>query len=400
MVNVGCQKPTQSPRTPCTKSSSIHVIGQGSGGAQRNGRCMIFPSWSLLVLGVVVCPLLLWCVEEWCGKKPCCWWTVLWCLTSCNIRTDSLSLEVYDCTSLPSVGYHFIVPNYSSAFITSAYTLSSPGALPFFSFLIASLTSWMEMGQCSMYWSYSTSLVSESVGGSHRLKCCWKYSPNLSSLAFSSVLVDMSFAFSVRLWFCPLSPHSFRVILWTVFISLRSVAASASVASLSTYCLLSLLADVFTCLSFSICWANTLSCRLGNLESNAFFFHCLLSSIVFCLSWEIDWDSQVFVYPIVSLAYSIIAVLKSSIVKTVSSWRMLKRFLSLMLNFSLMIVSFCIEMSLRWFLAVPIFAFLNFKVILTTSKLWSLPMSEFLITRTSRREPLNLPLIMKWSIWL
>ena len=32
---------------------------------------------------------------------------------------------------------------------------------------------------------------------------------HLSSLAFSSVMVDLSFAFTMRSWFCPLSPSSF-----------------------------------------------------------------------------------------------------------------------------------------------------------------------------------------------
>ena len=39
-----------------------------------------------------------------------------------------------------------------------------------------------------------------------------------------------------------------------------------------------------------------------------------------------------------------------------------------MLNFRLMSVSFSFEMSGRWFLAIPIFAFLSFKVIFATSK--------------------------------
>ena len=107
------------------------------------------------------------------------------------------------------------------------------------------------------------------------------------------------------------------------------------------------------------------------------------SPIVLHVPAEIHSDLQVFVYPIVSLADSIIAGLKSSMVKAVSSWRMQKRFLSVMLNFSLMSVSFSFEMSGRWFLAIQIFAFLSFKVIIATSKLWSLPTSAFLITRTS-----------------
>ena len=45
------------------------------------------------------------------------------------------------------------------------------------------------------------------------------------------------------------------------------------------------------------------------MESNAFFFNCLLSSIVLRVSGDDHSDMQVFVYPIVSLADSIIAVL-------------------------------------------------------------------------------------------
>ena len=88
---------------------------------------------------------------------------------------------------------------------------------------------------------------------------------------------------------------------------------------------------------------TALSLRLCDLESNAFFHNCLFSSIVLHVSGEIHSDLQVFAYPIVSLAYSITAVLKSSMVKAVSSWRMLKRFLSGMLNCSLMSASFSLE---------------------------------------------------------
>ena len=35
-------------------------------------------------------------------------------------------------------------------------------------------------------------------------------------------MVDPSFDFTVRAWFCPLSPLSFLVIWWTVFISFRT----------------------------------------------------------------------------------------------------------------------------------------------------------------------------------
>ena len=58
---------------------------------------------------------------------------------------------------------------------------------------------------------------------------------------------------------------------------------------------------------------TALSLRLVDLESNAFFFYCLLSSIVLHVSGEIHSDLQVFEYTIVSLAASIIAVLRSSI---------------------------------------------------------------------------------------
>ena len=68
-------------------------------------------------------------------------------------------------------------------------------------------------------------------------------------------------------------------------------------------------------------------------------------------------------HPFVSLADSMITVLKSSMVKAVSSWRMLKLFLRVMLNFSLMSVSFSFDMSGRWFVAIPIFAFLSFEII-------------------------------------
>ena len=94
-------------------------------------------------------------------------------------------------------------------------------------------------------------------------------------------------------------------------------------------------------------------------------------------------DLYVSVYLIISLSDSIIAVLKSSMTKAVSSWRMLKRFLSVMLNFSLMSVSISCEMSGRYLLAITIFAFLSFKVIISRSKLWSLPTSAFFITHTS-----------------
>ena len=49
---------------------------------------------------------------------------------------------------------------------------------------------------------------------------------------FYSVMVDRPFAFTVRSWFCQLSPRNFLVIWKTVFISFRSVAASASVTNL------------------------------------------------------------------------------------------------------------------------------------------------------------------------
>ena len=118
------------------------------------------------------------------------------------------------------------------------------------------------------------------------------------------------------------------------------MASSASVESLSTYCHLFLLADVFTCLSFSLYRVTALYLRLGDLKSNDFFINYLLSFIALHVSGEIHLDLQVFVYPIVSLADSIIVVFKSSMVKAVSSWRMLKWFLSIMRNFSLMSVSF------------------------------------------------------------
>ena len=59
-----------------------------------------------------------------------------------------------------------------SAFSIYACTLSSPGALPIFSFFIASLTSWAVIGPSSMSRSCSASLMSASVGGSHQLGIC------------------------------------------------------------------------------------------------------------------------------------------------------------------------------------------------------------------------------------
>ena len=58
-------------------------------------------------------------------------------------------------------------------------------------------------------------------------------------------------------------------------------------------------------------------------------------------------------------------------------------FFTMMLNFSLMSVSYSFEMSSRCLFAIPIFAFLSFKVIFATINWWSLLMSAFLITHTS-----------------
>ena len=66
---------------------------------------------------------------------------------------------------------------------------------------------------------------------------------------------------------------------YSVFTSLCSAVASASVASLSTYSTLSLLADVFICLSFSLYWATALSLRLGGVESCHFL---QLSQLLYC----------------------------------------------------------------------------------------------------------------------
>ena len=74
----------------------------------------------------------------------------------------------------------------SSAICTYAYTLLSPCALQFFSFLIASLASWTGMGPSLMSWSCSPSLMSASVGGSHQLSSCW------SVLSISLVLPFVS----------------------------------------------------------------------------------------------------------------------------------------------------------------------------------------------------------------
>ena len=60
----------------------------------------------------------------------------------------------------------------SSAFSIYAYTLSSPCAFPFISFLIASSTSWTVMDPSSMSRSCSASQMSASVGRSHRLSSC------------------------------------------------------------------------------------------------------------------------------------------------------------------------------------------------------------------------------------
>ena len=86
-------------------------------------------------------------------------------------------------------------------------------------------------------------------------------------------------------------------------------------------------------------------------------------------------------HPIVSIADSIIVVLMSSMVKAVSSRKMLMRLLSVMLNISLTNASFSIEMSGRLFLAIQIIAFLSFYVIIAKGKLWSPPPSALLITR-------------------
>ena len=81
------------------------------------------------------------------------------------------------------------------------------------------------------------------------------------------------------------------------------------------------------------------------------------------MSGEIHSELQVFEHPIVFLADSIIAVSKLSMVKAVTSWRMLQRFMSMMLNFYLMSVLFSFKMSGHWFHAIPLIAFLSFKVI-------------------------------------
>ena len=58
----------------------------------------------------------------------------------------------------------------SSAFSISEYTLSYPGALPFFSFLIASLTSWTVMSPILNSRSCSASLMSAGVGRSPKVE--------------------------------------------------------------------------------------------------------------------------------------------------------------------------------------------------------------------------------------
>ena len=121
----------------------------------------------------------------------------------------------------------------------------------------------------------------------------------------------------------------------------------------------------------------SLSFSLDDFEFNVFFFNCLHTSIVLYVTGEIHSYLQVIVYHITSLADSIIAVLKSSMVISVSSWMTLKRFLSVMMSFSLISAFFIFDMSSCWFLVIPVVEFLIF----ATPTLWSLPTSAFLIAR-------------------
>ena len=100
----------------------------------------------------------------------------------------------------------------SSAFSISVCTLTSHGALPFFSLLIVSLTSWTVIGQSTMSMSCSASPMSASISRSHWLMSYWKCSHHLSSFAFSSVMIDPTFIFIMMSWFSLLSPRSFLVI--------------------------------------------------------------------------------------------------------------------------------------------------------------------------------------------
>ncbi|KAH3893792.1 hypothetical protein DPMN_017943 [Dreissena polymorpha] len=68
-------------------------------------------------------------------------------------------------------------------------------------------------------------------------------------------------------------------VLVHVFMSLCSAAVSASSASLFMYLISSLLADVFTTLSFSLYSFEIISLSLRDLVSNSFFLIRLLSSL-------------------------------------------------------------------------------------------------------------------------
>ena len=96
----------------------------------------------------------------------------------------------------------------SSAFSISAQTLSHPGAFSFFWALMASLISAYVVWSRSISWLSAASGMSASLGGSARLRTCWKYSFHLFIFSFSIVMIFPSF--SGRFW--SVSPFSFLII--------------------------------------------------------------------------------------------------------------------------------------------------------------------------------------------
>ena len=100
----------------------------------------------------------------------------------------------------------------SSAFSISAQTLSLHSAFPFFWALMASLTSASVIWSRLISRSSAASGMSASLGGSARLKTCWKCSFHLSIFSFSTVIIFPSASFSGRFWFGPVSHFSFLVI--------------------------------------------------------------------------------------------------------------------------------------------------------------------------------------------
>ena len=164
----------------------------------------------------------------------------------------------------------------------------------------------------------------------------------------------------------------------------KSLLILSLVSSRGYLCLFVFLSALRDCSLYEIRWHGV----------QRLFLQLSPFSAVFHVYGEINSDLQVFVHPIVSIADSIIVVLMSSMVKAVSSRKMLMRLLSVMLNISLTNASFSIEMSGRLFLAIQIIAFLSFYVIIAKGKLWSPPPSALLITRIYWREKLHLLLMI------